>query len=505
MKKKMMTVAFLLLATGLAAKTLVLPLAVDSKNHASFQWLGKAVSFYLIAGLGENSLPVCEEEEVQLILNRNLIRFPFDITKATAISLARSSMADRLLWGQILYSDKKASQLQVQLFLIDVKGGTQRQLPLIKGNFNDMFRIQKELFTHVIKELAKEMPAAALPQLNMTLPEYEKYIKSLLLSDGDKKLDLLLAPVARTKRSDFIDFELAKIFLEKRELAKSESYLKGVADTPLFKDKKQFLLGLVDFFKGDYDAALRRFIKLQQQNTYEIPTNNNLGVIFLIKGNYPLAEKCLRYAIYLKKDGGIYANLVLLKQAMGRNDNALQELNSALQLFPENERLLKLFASFVATAENKDTLQNAFRDYVRFPLAEEKNVSGEPMLMSPFQIAALPDAAAPSHLFYVEARNLFLENDFDGALQKTEEAMEGNPFLPENHQLLALLFLQKQQYAQAETAAQSALFLKETVDNYLLLTKIYQAEKAKENLRKTLDRALKKFPGNEELLRLVGR
>ena len=144
MKKTTLLIAWLLAAAGLGGKTLVLPLAVDTKNLASFQWLGKAFSFYLVAGLSRNSLPVCEEEEVQLILNRNLIRFPFAITKATAMVLAASCGADRLLWGKILYSDKKSLQLQVQLFLIDIKSQTQVLLPLATGNLNDIYRIQAE-------------------------------------------------------------------------------------------------------------------------------------------------------------------------------------------------------------------------------------------------------------------------------------------------------------------------------------------------------------------------
>ena len=181
----------------------MLPLAVDIQNHASFQWLGKAVSFYLIAGLGQNGLPVSDEEEVQAVLNRNLVRFPFDITKATAMVLAGESGADRLLWGKILYSDKKSAQMQVQLFLIDIKERTQKQLPLVKGNFVDIYRLQEELLKarSVMAVAGGERREIVMPQLNLSLPEYEKFIKSLLLNDADKKLELLLP--AAGKRQPF--------------------------------------------------------------------------------------------------------------------------------------------------------------------------------------------------------------------------------------------------------------------------------------------------------------
>ena len=90
-------------------------------------------------------------------------------------------------------------------------------------------------------------------------------------------------------------------------------------------------------------------------------------------------------------------------------------------------------------------------------------------------------------------------------MQKAEEAMEVNPFLNENHHLLALLYLQKQNYSQAEIYAQSALFLKENLDNFLLQIKIYQAWKDREKFRETLALALQKFPQSPELLELKGR
>jgi Flp pilus assembly protein TadD len=502
MGKKRTAIVLLLLATALAAKTMVLPLAVDVQNHASFQWLGKAVSFYLIAGLGQNGLPV--SDEVQALLNRNLVRFPFGITKATAMVLAGESQADLLLWGKILYSDKKSAQMQVQLFLINIAERTQRQLPLVKGNFVDIYRLQEELLKEVVRAVGGDFREVAAPKLNLTLPEYEKLIKSLLLSDADKKLELLLPAAGNESRSDFVNFELAKAFLEKRDPARCRVYLQRVADSPFFRDKKEFLLALADFYAGDADAALARFLPLQRRNVYPVPTHNNLGVIYLKRGDFDLAEKCLRYALFLQKDPRIQANLVLLLRAMGRSGPDLQELTEALRRFPEDASLLRLFVSFLAAAD-EDALGQAFRNYADLPLLEETAAPVEPQLMNPFALIAQTVEAAPGNPIYVEARNLFLENDFDGAMQKAEEAMEGNPFEPENHHLLALLYLQKKQLDQAGLYSRSALFLAANLDNYLLRLKVLLAAKDRETFRKTLALALQKFPQSPELLELGGR
>jgi hypothetical protein len=65
--------------------------------------------------------------------------------------------------------------------------------------------------------------------------------------------------------------------------------------------------------------------------------------------------------------------------------------------------------------------------------------------------------------------------------------------------------MQKNLYDQAEVYAQSALFLEESLDNTLLLIKIYQAGKQMDKFRDALARALLKFPQDPELLRLSGR
>ncbi len=505
MKKRSALLIALLMSAGLSAKTLVLPLAVDTQNHPSHQWLGKAVSFYLITGLEQNALPVCEESEVQALLNRHLVRFPFAITKATALVLARKIEAEQLIWGKVLHSDKKSAPLQVQLFLFDVREPRQEPLPLVKGSFLEMFKLQEELLRHLVRAVAPVKREIVMPQLKMALPEYERFIKSLLLGDSGKKLELLLAAPGATSRSDFVHLELARAFLEKRDPAASRVHLQRVADSPFFRDRKEFLLALADHQAGDGNAALNRFIRLQQRNAFAAPTHNNLGALYLARGDFDLAEKCLRYAAYLRRDPGILTNLVLLLRAMGRNGAARQELAEALRRFPEDEKLLRLFAAELAAADNGGELARAFGDYAALPLPGEDAPAVAAQFLGPFAAPAAPDAAEDpaANLPYIEARNLFLENDFAGAAQKAEEAMEGNPFQAENHHLLALLALQKREVAQADLFAQSALFLAETLDNYLLQLKVHQAEKDRGKLRATLARALQKFPRSPELLELA--
>ncbi len=505
MKKTIALLTAVCCASLLTAQIMVLPLQVDTQDHASFQWLGKALAYYLLSGLMLNGVPAIEHEEAQLVLNRNQVRFPFELTKATAITLAGENQANQLLGGEILYSSKSSSQIAIKVYLIDVRERQQKHLPMLKGNLKNIYQIQAELLREVLKVLAPEKSDIRFPDLNLALPDYEKFIKSLLVTDPGKKLDLLQSVREANGHSDFLNIELAKVRLEKNDLAGSEAALKRVRGDSLFRDQKEFLSALVNFASGYIDVALNQFIRLQRQNVYAMATNNNLGAIYLQKGDYATAEKCLQYALYLKKDPEIFSNLVILFQFMGQSNRAAEELNRALQLFPGDEKLLRLFSAFLAASDNRDTLAQAFRNLLP-PLPQGvEAMSMQPLLKNPFQISPGAGVQADGNPFFIEARSLFLENDSSGAMQKAEEAMEVNPFQHETHHLLAMLFLQKQDYAQAEIYAESAIFLKETPGNFLLLTKIHQSGKNREKARQAMDRGLRKFPQNPELLELKKR
>jgi len=83
--------------------------------------------------------------------------------------------------------------------------------------------------------------------------------------------------------------------------------------------------------------------------------------------------------------------------------------------------------------------------------------------------------------------------------------MEGNPFLAENHHLLALLALRKGEVERAGLFARSALFLSEALDNYLLQLKVAEAGRDREAFRATLEKALRKFPQSPELRQQADR
>jgi tetratricopeptide (TPR) repeat protein len=469
----------------LLPKTLVLPFQVDTQNHASYQWLGKAVSFYLISGLSLNLLDVTTEEETQFLLKQDLVLFPFGITKATAITLARQNQADRLLWGKILNNAGDATgSVTIKMFLIDIAGQSQIYLPLIKGDSKDLFLIQNELLRHAAKALGKKESEIEYPDPGLPPVDYEKFIKSLLLSDGEKKIEWLLPLTQRNERSDFVNWEMAKALFDKSDYAHTDIYLKKISESRLFGDRRNFLLALNDSYAGKPDLALERFLELRGKKVFDAETENNLGVLYLQKKNFPEAEACLDRALRLRKNPGISFNYIQLLVLMGKDRQADAQLTQALFQFPDDRHLLQSLFLLISRHPDKELLFQVFRTHTPIALVSEEELKLEPVMQNPFGIRhpdAPPQDAKP---FFTEARSMFLEDDVNGAQEKIEQAMEINPFMAENHQLLSMIYLKKGELPKAEAYGLSSLFLKESADVYQLLVKIYQASNEPEKIRK---------------------
>jgi len=202
----------------------VLPFKVTSHQDKVHQWLGRAVSYYITSGLEQNAPPVLSDPDAVSILEMNHIMFPYNITKATVIRLAREHQLGWIVWGEIILGDDIShvtSKLPIQLraFIIDPEDFTQQYLPLITGNINNLFKIENELLTAILKKLnpgEQEVSDIYYPRFNLSYRGYELFVKSLLIKDLPKRIQLLeKARIgSKEKNSRVLNLELAKLYFK---------------------------------------------------------------------------------------------------------------------------------------------------------------------------------------------------------------------------------------------------------------------------------------------------
>ncbi len=203
---------------------LVLPFKVIPVQEKAHHWLGRAVSFYLTSGLQQNAVPVLPDQHAASILEMNHIKFPYNITKASVIRLARENQLDRVIWGEIILGGDTSnvtekSLIQLRSFIIDPEDFSQKYLPLIEGNINDLYKIKSELLTAIVKTLnagEQEVNSIRYPQFNLNHRGYEIFVKSLLIKEPIKRIQLLVKArkASKEKNSDILNFELAKLYFK---------------------------------------------------------------------------------------------------------------------------------------------------------------------------------------------------------------------------------------------------------------------------------------------------
>ncbi|HNX96827.1 MAG TPA: hypothetical protein PKK12_04025 [Candidatus Aminicenantes bacterium] len=498
---RLVLLLFLCGGACLPAQVLVLPPQVESQSHSSYFWIGKAVSFYLISGLAQNDLAVVSEEDAMAILDRNRIRFPFDIAKATALQVARQGQAKKLLFGQVQADRKNPALLSVRLVLCDVERGDQRYLPVIKGNAADLYRILEELLRTVVRVLDPQRTRPVeFPALKLDLADYEKVVKSLLATDLSKKIEMLVGLAEAGKNSDFLFFELGKNYTLRKAYGEAEFYLTRIVSPSPLARRASFLLALGSAARGDRAAAIGRFTTLVQAGLFPFETHHNLGVLHLGSKEWSAAETHLRKALMWRRDADTSLSLLLLLLETDRRSELRRELGDALARFPGNEGLIRLFAHLVMVDEDQENLLAAFGEVIPASFFLKMRPDLPLSYKNPFGGNPLPPIAPDTASLLADAQTDLIEGNLDEAQGKIEDSMDLNPYLAEGRAILARILDRRKNPAQAEIQAVAALFLEPSVDHYLLLLGLYRELKDPLAFARIRARALADFPQNQELL-----
>jgi tetratricopeptide (TPR) repeat protein len=446
----------LLLCGGSVAQTIVFPFQVHALEKKNQQWLGRAISFYVSNGLELNSVETVKDPMVQSILNNYDIAFPYVISKATCIKLSTLIKADHIIWGEVESSENpQTHNVQIKTYIIDLKNFSQKYLPLLKFHLIDFYAVQQELLKMVLDHFQKKQQQ--FPELNMDYHHYEMFIKSLLLEDGEKRLNLLEQVSRDIHHSDYLNLELAKCYLYLGNIINTDRYLQKISDSKPFHQSKEFILGLVYYHNNQLSRAIELFLKLRRLNIFFPETTNNLGVFFL-KNNSPQdSESHFIESLHSKKDPEVYVNYIKFLIDSGKNQIAKENLKKALFYFPDDEDLIKLFGYFLSREKNQKQLFLAFQKTIPQLIPTDTLPDLGYKIKNPFEIQTA-DQYEPGNADDTITLD-HLGKDIDLAFSQIQELMELNPFVPRWHRILSKIYLKKNNRPLSQLYTLSAEFL----------------------------------------------
>jgi hypothetical protein len=354
---------------------LVMPFRLSANAEPSHLWLGRGLSFYLLSGLQVNGYPVMPDDETTDLLENHSIYFPYSVTKATVLRLAKENRQDIVVWGEIEPESKDKSSIRIKAMVIHLDSFSQKHLPVLICKIEDFYQMKEELFRAVTKTVEingmgnGEQGEFRLPQFRINPRNYEIYIKSLLLKNPARKAELL--------------------------------------------------------------------------------TQAGPG------------------------DPGITLCLVELLWSLDKKEEALTRLKQVLKIYPEDEKLVEMFAYFLNQSSQYDEWFPMLRHYLpNFPKADEIPVVSillggpdEKKSQRPFT------AAYPFSRMQVE----FHSGNIETVYQQLSEMLKANPFMPEYYRLMSRVLFKRKQNLVAEQLARLAVFLESNKENRQNLVNIYKA------------------------------
>lgn len=479
--KTIITITFLtilLFWTTLPAfsRTMVIPFKVTPAEDTAHQWLGRATSYYITRGLQMNHIDVLTDHTTTSILETNHIYFPYNVTKASILQLARQYNTDTIIWGEIFTQNNNQPGIQVKAFIIDIKNLSQKYLPLLKGNLENLYQIKAELLIDITKTTDPNL-SPLTPAFDFNHRTFEIFIKSLLLKDKSKKEQQLEMAIRSCgdKGSPFLDLELAKVLVANNNCPTAKKQLEKIQPSslePISKQELEFLTGIIEYKEGNKSAAIQIFMNFTNESPFQFAANHNLGILYAENKKWNLALPFFQTALDTETNPETWLNLV---QALLNNNDTEKAINSlirALKQYPGNENLRDWFSLIISQSEDRETLTTVFNNYIPDLFNSDK----EPVILlelkNPFD-AHIYLSPGPS-LASTDTEQNINNNDIDASIEQLQEMLSINPFIADYYRQLSQLFLDRKDFYRAEHHAQAALFLEKNQDNRLQLAKIYR-------------------------------
>ncbi len=228
----------------------------------------------------------------------------------------------------------------------------------------------------IVLIIARKFPVLANIDVENIPEEKEKRFKEKIISNRLKrsvtmwssKFIRLLRPIWQAM-SDFLKWAFRKLH-ELKENYQNEPILKGSGTARRIDDLFGEMEELIKI--NDYEGGEKKLIEIINLDNKNIEAFKRLGLLYLERKSFNEAKETFKHVLKLTegKEGEIYFDLSLAYKEMGDPVNALADINSALELEPNNPRYLDTLLDI--SIINKDKV-SALKAYKKLKEADPEN------------------------------------------------------------------------------------------------------------------------------------
>jgi Tfp pilus assembly protein PilF/TolB-like protein len=498
---------------------LVMPFENQS-SAPGLEWISEAFPEVLSQRMASPRFYVISRDDRTYAFDHSGIPQTVLPSRATIYRVAEQMGADYVVLGTYSFDGQTFS---AKAQLLDMKKLHLYPEVDCSGPLTDLIDLQ----TMLAWQLLQQMPSP--PQITreqflkasapIRLDAFENYTRGVLATNPQQKLHYLREAVKLNPNYTLAMLQLGKSYYEDHEYESAALWFSRVPKTDPAVGEATFLLGMSEFYRGNFDKAFAAFNDLSSR----LPLTevyNNLGVVQARRGRRTSAVDYFTKASSADPSDGDYRfNLAVALFKNGDSAGAARQLHEELQQRPsdgEAKSLLDMINRGVQPppppAPNAAITGNALlaSSQPHIPLERIKRNYSETsyrqleMEINNFTEARLAkeDAHTRSAYYVQHGKELLAQNVPDEAEVQFRDAINSDYGNAAAHAQLALLLEKKGELANARSEAQTSLRLQPNAEALLVLARLDIKQNQFASAAGEVDRALVLDPANAAALAL---
>lgn len=487
----------------------------ENKSSApGLEWISEAFPEVLSERLGSHSLYVMSRDDRVNAFDRSGIPSTVLPSRATLYRIAEQMVADYLVVGSYTFDGKTFSATAQ---LLDMR--KLRLYPAVEssGPLTDLISLQTTLAWQLLQQLPSHPGTTREQFLKSSAPirldAFENYIRGILAGSEQQRIHFLHNAVKLDPNYTAAMLELGKTYFQNHEYESAAGWLIRVPKTDSEAGEANFLLGMAEFYRGNFDKSFAAFsyvsTRLPLTEVY-----NNLGVVEARRGRRASAIEYFSKAVNADpNDADYHFNLAVALYRNGDSSGAARQLKEELQQRPgdaEAKSLAEAIARSGASSSSAAGSSLLPPIQVRVPLERIKRNYDEAayrqleLEIHNFNEARLSKMSGHDHSAYhlQHGKELLAQNMNEEAESEFREAIASEYQNAAAHAQLAALLERKGDVSNARVEAQSSLRLKPNVEALLVLARLDLKQNQVQSAESEVQKALALEPANAAALAL---
>jgi tetratricopeptide (TPR) repeat protein len=490
----------------------------NQSNAPGLEWIGEAFPEVLSQHLASSQLYVISRDDRVHAFDHSGIPQNLLPSRATIYRIAEEMDADYVVMGSYTFS---GNVFTAHAQLLDMKKLHLYPPVESSGPLANLIDLQTMLAWEVLQEMPVH-PATTRDQFLKAVPPvrldaFENYIRGILATSYQQRVHYFHEALKLNPNYTLAMLQLGRTYFDNHEYESASVWFARIPKTDPAIGEASFLLGLSEFYRGNFDKALAAFNYLLTR----VPLTelyNNMGVAEARRGRRAQAVEYFSRAVNADPyDADYRFNLAVALFKNGDSAGASRQLKDELQQRPndgEAKTLLDMINRGVPPPQPSPGAGagNALLppNQLHLPMERIKRNYDEAsyrqieMQIHNFEEARLATMDRNKQAAYhVESgKELLAKNIPDQAEAEFRAAIGADSSNVVAHAQLAMLLEKKGDVTGARAEAQTSVRLKPNVDGLLVLARLDLKQNQVQLAAGEVNRALALEPGNATALAL---